>query len=287
MKESRLFLIFIAFGFMLSSCAEKNTVNKEENKQPIDTRVVLATVYGKAITEADVDFVINRTFSAIDQAQDTNELRYKVLQSLIASRAMSHHITHNADEDVLTDIDAKTAAYREELYVKEYLEKYATPEPVSTQMVVDYYQNNLPLFGAKTVKTFELLSTKNDASVEEKNQFINVAIELNKVTDWSEYSNQHSLEYKQLNFREGLLTPALENALQQLGEGDVSNVIVTSGTPTLLRVIRVNEISARPLAEVSADIRQRLAPLQIKKAVKAATENIMNTANVVFIDQRQ
>jgi len=269
----------------LSACVEDKNDNIASSAEPkleaTSESAVLATVYGEPITENDVDFMIARTFSAVDQFQGAEQLRRKVLESLIASRAMAFTIKQEADADMLDTIDAKVAAYREELYVKEYLSQHATPEPVSTKMMQDYYNNNPTLFGAELIKVFELLSLPKDSGESAKNNFIQAASDLSALENWQEYASQHSLAYKKSTFSKGLLAPALEGTLKQLGQGETSDIVIVSGTPMLLRVISVEEIPAKPIAEVGTDIRRRLAPIQLKKAIKAVTENVIQKAEIV------
>lgn len=281
------YILFALLMFLLTAgCSEKESQSQQEQKPQNQTNttnsVVLATVYGEPITEEDVDFTIARTFSTVDQLQGAEKLRHKVLQSLIAAKAMVHHVKQEADKDLLANIDSQVAAYKEELYVKEYLTQYAIPQPVTPEMVLEYYNNNPSLFGAKIVKTFELLSTTKGVNEQQANIFIDSAHSLKETSDWKTYSKDNNLEYKQSIQRQGLLEPVLNNALDQLENGETSNIIVSDGVPTLLRVININKVKAKPLAEVSHAIRQRLAPIQIKKSVKAATEELIKKADVVI-----
>jgi len=103
----------------------------------------LATVNGEAITQDDIDFMITRTFSGSEQLFFNDEMQAKILDSLIR----------------LSDIKNRTKAFEEELFVKEYLTEFATPEPVSSKMVQDYYQQYPEEFGGGESREFEMLAT--------------------------------------------------------------------------------------------------------------------------------
>jgi hypothetical protein len=64
-------------------------------------------------------------------------MQAKVLESLIASKAMQQKMRATLSEGKLADIKNRAMAFEEELYVKEYLTEFATPAPVSSKMVQD------------------------------------------------------------------------------------------------------------------------------------------------------
>jgi hypothetical protein len=50
----------------------------------------------------------------------------------------------------------------------------------------------------------------------------------------------------------------------------------------IVRIIDEKQIAPRPLPEVSAEIRRILLPVQLKKAVKQASDQVLQTTEVIY-----
>jgi hypothetical protein len=285
MKKLTIIYGFICFSVLLGCDSAENSTANSATEEKVSANIV-ATVYGEFITEKDVELMKERIFSNADALPINESLNEKITQSLIASKAMSYLAKQVMSADDIQLIEAKAKFYVEELYVKAYLSQHAIPEPVTTTMVLEYYQNNPTLFGAKQAKVFETLSLNVSANEAERNLFLSQTDLLATVKDWQQYSvgnpEDIKLDYKKSVFREGLFDEALEAEVIRLNKDEVSNIIIIKGQPTLLRVTDVEDVSAKPLAQVSADIRKKLAPLQLKKAVRKATDEAMRQANVTL-----
>jgi hypothetical protein len=186
----------------------------------------------------------------------------------------------------LAEIQRKTNAYKEELFVKEYLMQYAVPEPVTTKMVANYYNNNLQQFGGAIVKVVELLNTVRKPSEQQRDQFLSSVNAIKDSRDWKVYAKKESaqlgLVYSKAKVQPGLLDEALESIVQKLAVNEMSDVLFVKGVPTIVRVLDQQQLRAKPLAEVSPDIRKKLAPLQLKKAVRKASEEAVKEAEVII-----
>lgn len=268
---------------LLGVAACDNQQNDEESI--VDTQQtsdVLATVNGEGITQADVDFMIERTFSSVDQVFFDETMQGKVLESLVASKAMQQEVIKTLSADELSTIEKKTRAYKEELFVKEYLVQNATPVPVSTRMVNDYYQSNQDEFGGGEARVFEMLAPSRKPDEPTRDAILKAVSKIKANNDWVAFAQTNTLGLlrKSATMRPGLLEPGLERALSTLKKGQVSDVVFIKGVPHVLRVLNVKTLPAQPLSTVSAKIRKKLAGIQLKKAVKKASDDVIKRANV-------
>lgn len=273
-------LLFLIIA--LVSCKESD--NGSELK--LDASKVLATVNGEAVTQNDIDFAVERMFSNADQLIVDDEVQTKVLQSLLASKAMKQVMEKELSAEELTTIQKKTDAYREELFVKEYLVNKATPMPVNTQMVEEYYQNNLTEFGGGQSKEFEMLKTTSKPTESQRDAILANIEQIKQNSNWADYAQSNSSDLGLVYFRSkmqpGLLEPQLENALNVLELNKTSDVVFVKGVPHLLKVTAIDTLPAKPLSTVSASIRKKLAAVQLKKAVKSASDAVLDNAVIEY-----
>lgn len=274
----------ISVTLLLAACqkdASESGSHSASSAQTQDLKV-LAIVNGESITESDVEFMIKRTFSSIDRMFDSEQLREKVLQSLIASKAMQQSVQKDLSADEQLEIQREIDAYGEELYVKAYLTENTTPEPVTTVMVSDYYQSNPEQFGGGSIKLIELLKAKSQLSEAERESLLASMPVIKKTADWQQYAENNAkiLSYLKTKVKPKLLDPSIEIAAKKLRQNEVSNVIFIKGVAHIIRVISIEELAAKPLASVSSSIRKKLAALQLKKAVKKASDEVIKAAKV-------
>lgn len=291
-------LIGVSFLFV-SACSDSNDAGVEEDKhatQKVESNEapqsvqspVLAKVNNEEITQADVDFLIERTFSSFQQLNADDQLREKVLQSLVASKAMKQSVIKDLSSDELSAIKRRINAYGEELYVKEYLARNASPVPVSTKMVQDYYDSHLEEFGGGESRVFEMLRTSNTPTEQQRDQILDAVKGIKAEADWSTFAEQNKealgLVFQRSTMQPGLLNPSIESALKALKQNEVSNVVLVDGKPHLLRLIEIKERAPESLSSVSANIRKKLSAIQLKKAVKNAADEVVKKAAVVITE---
>jgi hypothetical protein len=90
-----------------------------------------------------------------------------------------------------------------------------------------------------------------------------------------------------VSYREGLVTdkvlhPRLEKLMKDLKKGETSNLVFIKGIPYVVRIVEDKQIPPQPLDNVSAQIRRALVPVQLKKAVKQASEQVLAKSEVVY-----
>ncbi len=278
LKVSGLVLVSV-----LAACS-KPASTTDDNSTAAQQEKILASVNGEAITADQLDLAIDRTLASVDQALISNEIKGRVLDSLIASKAMSQSIQQQMDEQQLRQIELRAQAYKEELYVKEYLSRNVVPETVTTDMVKAYYQEHLAEFGQVSYQSFEMLTTEAALAETARDKLLAITAEIKGSEDWPSLVKQQGdapLVYRRGKSIEGLLDPRIISVMDGLQVGETSDVAFIDGVPVIIRVTGAQTQPAKPLAEVSADIRKALAPMQLRKAVKRVTEQLVSQADVV------
>lgn len=287
MNNSILKLCGAAFLCLVLSACEQNSpsINDADDKsqQSSETTAdVLALVNGEEITQDDIDFMIERTFSGAEQLFFDQKMQDKVLESLIAATAMRQQMKASLSEDQLKEIADKTRAYQDELFVKEYLVQHASPVPVSTKQVTQYYKEYPEEFGGGESRLFEMLLGSSELSDEQREQLLTSISSLQSDSNWSLVAkSNNNLEYKKATLQPGLFSKKIELEVGALSKGEASNTIFIDGRLHVFRVLAINSIAPKPLSGVSAQIRKKLSALQLKKAVKSASEEAVSQANVV------
>lgn len=277
------------FGLMLvvvlgvSACSQKDSAD-------VSTSPVMATVNGESITEADVDFMLERMLSNQSMAQVDEALRKKVLESLIASRAMKLQMQAQMTADESAALARTVKSYEEELYVKEYLSAHVTPEPVSVEMVQAYYEAHPEEFGAESVRDFQLLALRDAKDEKKRDQLLEAVAAVKSTTDWrsksKELQQKYFLQFQEGRSKAGLLNPNLDAAISKLKANETSDLIYLDDQIYLARVTEVTQSAAKPLAEVSTDIRKKLAAQQLRAAVKKASEEVRTKVDVKIIEAK-
>jgi len=257
---------------------------------PEETSDVLAEVSGSPITAEDVSFTIDRTFSSAEKINADDRLQRKVLESLVASRAMRLLAEAQLSPQEQEEIRRKAEAYEEELFVQAYLKANAEPQPVTSAQVEAYYEENKHLFGAAPLRDFELLSAAPDLNEDATKRLLTKVADIRSAPDWAshqgEWQRQYGLTYRSVNASQaGLLDPSLEKVLSGLAQGETSDIVYLNGRPHLLRLQKVSSSPARPLSEVSSDIRKTLAPQQLREAVKEASEQARAQLDITYVER--
>ncbi len=268
-----------------SAAATTETVSTGTVSAPV-AETALARVNQVTISDEDLAFAINRTFSQSDLLQANQELAEKVLQSLVAGEAMQQKLIAELSDAEQQALRQQVKAYEQELYVKEYLARYATAEPVTAAMVEAYYQQNPQQFGAKTVKQFQLLSSQQGVDEQQRQTLLEQQALIAQNEDWSGLVKQLpvALNLQQGRSDGGLLTPRLNQLISGLQPGDISPVTFIDGRYYQARVISEQQLPAQPISEVSAEIRQLLAPQMVREAVKKASREAVAGVDIEYFN---
>lgn len=131
---------------------------------------VLVTVNGVPVYDYELALARERTLGEQGMLLADASTDRKVLESLVAGRAMALLAEQGMSEQERTALAHQVAAWREEQLVKRYLSEHVVPVPVPQHRVNEYYQRHPELFGGGTRYRYEQLSvaTGQDTALRDK-----------------------------------------------------------------------------------------------------------------------
>ena len=278
-------LLLLCGLLWLQGCNPVPQPMQQSVQQEIPAPQVLVRVDGEAITDAELEVAMNRTFDSTDtQLADGTELRKKMLESLVASRAMKKALARELDAETKNRFQLMAQAYEEELYVREYLKAHIQPVPVTEQQIEAYYHKHPELFGATTLREFEWLQSADGLNEADRDSLLAAVPNLRQTASWTDANARDvGMSLRRGRSDESALPDEIRSALVQLATGETSALVSGSGRYSLVRVTRVLTTPARPLAEVSGDIRQRLAPMAVKDAIRKSSEQARSQFKIEWI----
>lgn len=284
MKQQLTILLMTSMLTLLSAC--DRTADKEKTEAVQEKALV--KVNGDVITDKDLQVASVRIVGAQKAFLIDENVKQKILESMVMSRVISTQALKDIDAEERDQIDRKSRDYREELLVKSYLRKNVDPQPVTQEMVKAYYDKNPELFGAKNIKEFELITTNKQVQGTQREQVLAVLNKARKSTNWKSYiknvnKQKGLLEYRLGKTSEKLLNDQLRAAMSKMKNKDISRPVFIDGKPYLLRITKESQTKARPLAEVSTEIRRMLAPQQLKKAIRVISDKLMKEAKIEYV----
>jgi len=264
-------LVLFSVGVTLTACSRGGSNNAEVI---VESRAVVI-VGGTPITKDDVNYARKKFFGErfVDARAERN-----VIESLISSRAISNKAKSSLPNEVLLEIDIAVAAYKEELLIKYFIESSDVSIPVSAAEVDEYYHNHLESFGASDKKIVEV--AKAEFSKENR---LPILESMNKIQngDWSsKYSGVHSFQ----TFA-STLNGDLGVQINSLKLGESTGVIVNGSEAYIARLKSVEHIPAKPLAEVSREIRKRLAARKISEKIRELSRQARSEVEVVWLSE--
>ena len=272
-------------GWGLAGC--NDDAQQALKEVPVEPSATLVTVDESPITRAQLELTIERTLGDSAPLFANEEVERKILDSLVSSRAMALLAERELDASEKQQLDLKAQAYREELLLRHYLQEHATPEPVSTEMVADYYSRHPEEFGGGVEKSFEIIASTAELNERLRSELITLlsGAEVQK-GDWQALVASWRAAGRPLEYRQNKLRPEmLDQPLRSLVEGTAAGSLAplyTNGQLMLVRVTAEQKLPAKPLAEVSGTIREKLAPQALKKAVKELSAQAMEQVKVQY-----
>ena len=289
------FVGLLAFaGFLtitLSACGKsQESAQKtaaEKSTQEAFLGEVLATVNDHSITELDLDLAIERTIGTSSLVQMDNQARKKVLESLVMSKSLALKKQSELSAEELTQIERNVMAYRDELLAKKYLKENISPSPVTEAMVKAYYEKNPQMFGAGIQKRYEIIQGKDNLAAAERKAIISALNTAQTQQNWKVFAQNLqdknvSVKYSQGAMTQGTMAAEFERILKPLEKGQTSPVFFMRKLPAIVRVTEVITQTAKPLSDVSRDIRKQLAPVQLKKAIRSSADDVMKTMTIDY-----
>lgn len=268
---------------LLASCSEPSQQGRDASKNNNSRLQALVFVDSSPITVDEFESAKSR-FNVGGALLDAN-FGDTLLQSLISSRAMSQQATKEMDSESLRTVELKVAAYREELLVKEYLKQHASPVPVSESMVREYYDKHPEEFSGGVKKEFEyFISSAEGLNEGDRKRILDFITAARGSEAWGKLLDGKQdlpVAYRKAKARISVLEEPLKTLLASTSPGNVSSIHMGKQI-VIARVLGEETIPAKPLAEVGAEIRKRLAPMQLRKSVKEVSELALQKVKVTY-----
>jgi hypothetical protein len=249
--------------------------------------VVLAEVNGSTISRYDVEQAVASTLGSYGSSRLNDDDKKKVLQSLVQSRAIAQAEDKALAPAARAALDRKVAAYREELLVKQYLAKHTGADEVTPQMIERYYHQHPDRFGGKLARSYELISSTAELAGSERAALMQALAKAEVAPDWQQLTAEleragHPITLVRGSADDQVLHPSLRKLMAQLPVGKSSKLTFIEGRLYLARITGESKLPARPLAEVSAEIRRTLAPVSLRNGVKQAAERVLKDSEVAY-----
>ncbi len=277
----------LGLGLFLSIAPACDSCRDEPHAKLVGDDKLLAKVNGTTVSEYDVQRAIQSSFGKEGASTLDAAARQKVLESLVTSRVIAMARDKELDAQTRAALDKQVEAYREERLVKDYLAVHAPPAPVTEEMVEAYYQEHPDRFGAKKVRSYELVGSERELNGKERDSLLTALRDPGAKADWQAWADalkqqNEPIVFSQGRGNDGALHPKLRQAIESLPVGQASSLLFIQNRAYVVRVKSVDEEPPRPLAEVSGDIQEMLAPQQIKKALKTVSQQVLSKASVEY-----
>ncbi|MFC1749397.1 peptidyl-prolyl cis-trans isomerase [Pseudomonadota bacterium] len=290
----------LLLSLLLAGCSDDKTAPTTIGADASDGTVlpgdddVLVTVEGESITRYDLESAIGDMLSPEQGMFLDDAGRKKILESLIVSRVLAKKAIETGVDSELDALDKKVNAYKEQLLATHYLKAHVAPEPVTQEMVREYYEKHPEKFGGKTVREYEMLFEKEGSNKSQRASLLEEMQAATESKNWADYSTKRNKADSKLKlgYRSGELDVALFDKklnalLMSLDVGETSTVTYIASRAYRVRITGERIVKPRPLQDVSAEIRKSLAPLQFKKSIKKISSEVLKTANVVYATNKE
>ena len=285
---SMVLLIVLAGCESNHSAGTEGSVSQSSIENSVTTDVI-ARVDDSNVTEEQLELAISRTLGETAAFISDPNINRKILDSLVASRAMALEQEKSMSDEMLAELELKVQAYREELLVKAYIQQQAQPEPVTPAMVSAYYKDHPEEFGGQKLKTFEVISTYKQPKEEQQRAVAKAFREIDQKVDWQQSSRQMKSEafpvrYQKLTMQVDLLEQPMRSLVESTAPGQVSPLNI-NGQLMRVKVISQQQLPPKPLQEVAAEIRQKLAPIRFRKKVRELSRQALEKVSVTYISR--
>lgn len=277
---------------LLSACSnnnDQNSTNTDSSGNGVkDT--VLVNVNGQPITRRDLEIALLRMLEPGQVSSMDEEARRRVLEGMVMSRVISQSALTTMSAEEKTYLEHQASHYREELLVKHYLKENLKAEPVTQEMVEAYYQNNIENYGGGVEIRFTLLTSLQNRLTVNRDKIIDALNNAITAEDWNYYIADLKKTGIKLQIQSGssndrLLHNRIRSVIHSMAIAETSKTIIIDGKPYIIRITDRVQHQAKPLNEVSAEIRRTLAPVRLKSAIKLLSDELLKTANVQYTSQ--
>jgi len=276
-----LLKLFTCFLF-ISLMACNQSVGKDDSK-------VLAKVNAEVITENQLAVNMEALFgknNALVRLQEAE--RKKIIESMVMSRLIRQLAEKSLDDNQRNTYQLKANAYKEKLIINDFLKENITVAAVSDEEVAAYYKKHPDKYGAINLVKYELLTTSEKLNEIVRDKLLSLYstnIKQSDIRQLQKDITSHGVKmlYQKGVLREGILDKTIEDIVHQLNQGEVSSLIMKNGRPYIVKVVEKTQMPAKPLSEVTNEIRRQLVPIALKNAIRIKTEKLKEKAKIEYL----
>lgn len=274
---------------------DNNAVESQANSTPTlgvlnGEEDLLATVNGSPIGRDDLAVYTSRTIGSSYAGLTDNKIEERILQSLVASRAIAQAQLKLMANDDINLLEKRVAQFREELLVKRYLLDNADPHSISDAEIKRYYEKNLAEFNGQQERRYELLTVPKLDYKKAPKAAMDLLSHAKTESEWAAYvlsdeATQNAgpkLQHNILNTIGSDNLSQVETAVTALAVGKMSRIILENGSPYIVRLLDIKQKPAKTLVQARAEISKRLLPASIKKSVKSISEQVLAESTVIY-----
>ena len=278
------YLLIILLSIIAAACG------KEPSSK--DDSPVLVKVEGTVITEQDLEENLARLLGERQAAVVGANARRNALESMVISRIISGKAKNKISDKQLVAIERKTNAFKENLLVNEYLKNNSVVEPVTEEMVRDYYEKNTDRYGPAIDRRYEMIYTIEKISQNQRDSLLSLLKDADIKTDWKTLTSRiqkKGLEiyYRQGNANDVMLNSRVRNLMKPLKLKTSSGVTFVDGRLYQARIVSETKKEPRPLSEAHMEIRELLKPIKIKDAIRKVSDELVKSAKVEYFNQKK
>jgi len=274
------FALFAVCYVVASGCSGHDADKAQQTAAQL-TPGVVATINGQPITSDDVERALERGIDGVAPGD-----REAATKAFIRGKAIAAVAARELTPEDERELQAAVDNEREKLLVAAYAKTAVEPEPVTHQMIDRYYRAHPELFGGRVSKVCEVITTDRPLNDAEQRKLDPLLSEAASRTDWKAWAFELRMTGIPVVHQTGLTSGRLHRALhaqaESLAIGGVSKPMAVLGTPFVLRVTSEERQEPRPLGEVAHEIRLALAPTQLAKAIKQASEQALKQVKVEY-----
>jgi hypothetical protein len=270
------------------SCALVACQHEKQGTAPGDRPV--AKVNGTTITQADVDMAAKRSLGDLAIGSIERIAYPRLIQAAVRSRAISTAAEKEQSAADKQALERELSAYREQLLVRQYLNRHYPPKPVTAEMALDYYNHYPERFGAGSERQYEILGATRGLSMDERTRMLEKLSEGAKKTDWKAWAEELQKAGLPVTFLtsssvDSLLHAKLRTLLDGLKSGTPSSVVFVEGRAYVGRLSAETNRPPKPFDTVREQIERLLAPAQVSAAIERAAEDVLKDAKVEILTQ--
>lgn len=248
--------VFGVLAVFLSGCSDPQT-------PPVEKKLVRAG--DQYIAEGDVQYQLSRFDESTKAAIEKDKGQYRnLLDSMALTRLLAQKQYASMTDDQRDFFDHRVRAYRDEMLAKEYISTQLHHDVPDRKAVEDYYRSHLESFGAVERYKVSIQYLADDCPL--KPEWLSGPVSADQ------YESITKLSCSIKASRKELASDELHRDFPTLPESPPVNSgiwVSTSYGQALIYVEEKNTSSARPLYEVVGEIRKRMAPEYMKRALQA------------------